>query len=89
MLPFLTPDLKLSPSSINDFFNARETHISDVGITPEYIGYLRPINETEEKKYLKHYSNNETIIDTKIYEKRKDQYDYQIFNKLALQEKLI
>ena len=52
MLPHLTPDLNID-SSIEEIFNAREIYISDVRITPEYIKYIRPINETEEKKYKK------------------------------------
>ena len=75
ILPHLTPDLN-NNSSIEEIFNAREIYISDVRITPEYIKYIRPINETEEKKYKKRYSKKETIIDKNLFKRRDDQYDY-------------
>ena len=68
MLPHLTPDLKIN-SSIEEIFNARQIYISDVKITPEYIKYIRPIDETEEEKYKKRYSENETIIDKNLFPK--------------------
>ena len=89
MMPHLTPDLSIKPSSLEDIFNARQIYISDVKITPEYIRYIRPINETEEEKYKKRYSENETVIDKNLYNKRPDQYDYVQFCKLNLEEKLI
>ena len=88
MLPHLTPDFKTN-SSIEEIFNARQLYISDVKITPEYIRYIRPINETEEEKYHKKYAENETIIDKNLFEKRADQYNYYNFCTLALYEKLI
>ena len=90
MMPHLTPDLSVKPSSLEEIFNARQIYISDVRITPEYIKYIRPINETEEEKYIKRYSENETTIDKNLYSnKRPDQYDYKEFCKLNLEEKLI
>ena len=89
MLPHLTPDLKEISPTIEEVFNARQIYISDVRITPDYIKYLRPINETEELKYKKRYSDNETIVDKKLFEKRTDQYNYTDFCKIALEEKLI
>ena len=53
MMPHLTPDLGIKPSSLEEIFNARQIYISDVRINPEYIKYIRPINETEEEKYKK------------------------------------
>ena len=58
-------------------------------MTEQYIRYIRPINETEEEKYKKRYSENETKISTDIFKKRKDQYNYIDFAKLCLEEKLI
>ena len=89
ILPHLTPDLNDIPFSIKQIFNARQIYISDAKITPDYIKYIRPINETEEEKYKKPYSKNKTIIDKDIYKKRVDQYNYVEFCKLALEEKLI
>ena len=71
MLPHLTPDLNTN-SSIEEIFNARQIYISDVKITPEYIKYIRPINETEEEKYKKRYSENETVIDKNLFPRRFD-----------------
>jgi len=90
MLPSLTPDFKLFPSSINEIFNAKQIYISDIRITPEYIRFLRPINETQEKIFPDGiYSTKETIVNKKLFAKRKDQYNYTEFCKLALNEKLI
>ena len=38
---------------------------------------------------MKPYSENETIIDRNLFQKRNDQYDYYDFCRLALAEKLI
>ena len=89
MLPLLTPDLNSIPKSIEEVFNARQIYISDVRITPDYIKYIRPINETEELKYKKRYSENETIVDKKLFEKRPDQYNYVDFCKININETLI
>ena len=89
ILPRLTPDLKYIPSSLDEIFNARQIYISDARITRDYISYVRPINETEEEKYKKPYSENKTIIDKDIFKRRDDQINYVEFCKLALNEKLI
>ena len=78
MLPLLNIDLNITTTSVEDIFNSRQIYISDVRITPEYIRYLRPINEIEEQKYNKRYSENETIIDKNLFKKRMDQYNYHI-----------
>ena len=91
MIPHLTNDFNNSniPFSLEEIFNARQIYISDAKITPDYIRYIRPINETEEEKYKKIGQDNKTIIDKNIYKKRDDQYNYIEFSKLALNEKLI
>ena len=89
MLPNLSHDLNKNPSSIEEIFNAREIYISDERITPDYIRYIRPINETEELKYKKPYSEKETIIDKKIFDTRQDQIDYVNFSNVNLAEDLI
>ena len=89
ILPRLTLDLKDIPSSLDEIFNARQIYISDARITRDYISYVRPINETEEEKYKKPYSENKTIIDKDIFKRRDDQINYVEFCKLALNEKLI
>ena len=89
LLPRLSPDSNDIPSSLEAIFNARQIYISDAKITPDYIRYIRPINETEEEKYKKPYSENKTIIDKNLFAKRDDQYNYVEFCKLALNEQLI
>ena len=94
MIPHLISDFKNNinniPSSLEEIFNAREIYISDARITHDYIRYIRPINEIDEEKYKKPYTeNNKTIIDKDIYKKRDDQYNYVEFCNLALDEKLI
>ena len=89
MLPYLTPDLNSYSSSMGEIFNSRQIYISDVKITPEYLRFVRPINETEEQKYNKRYSENETIINNSLFDKRSDQLNYINFCSLALKEQLI
>ena len=89
MLPHLNDNLNDSPSSLREIFNARQLYISDIRITQEFIRYIRPINDKEEQKYKKRYSENITIVDNNLYKKRQDQYDYKDFCKLALDEIMI
>ena len=58
-------------------------------MTGEYIRYLRPVNETEEEKYKKKYSEKTTKIPVETFRKRVDQYDYLDFIKLCNEEKLL
>jgi glycosyltransferase involved in cell wall biosynthesis len=89
MLPRLIPSKSQKASSLEEIFNARQIYISDERITPEYIRYIRPVNEADEMKYKKRYSENETIIDEKIYQKREDQLNYIDFCKICLEGQLI
>ena len=88
MLPRINLNNNTTPS-LEEIFNSRILYISDVHITKEYIKYLRPVNETEEAKFKKRYSENETRIPPYYFKKRSDQYNYVEFNKLCLEEKLI
>ena len=45
MMPRLSPNK--SAASIDEIFNSRQIYITDAKITPEYIKYIRTINETE------------------------------------------
>ena len=58
-------------------------------MTGEYIRYIRPINETEEEKYQKKYSEKTTKIPKETFKKRADQYDYLDFVKLCNEEILL
>ena len=88
ILPKISLENNKAPS-LEEIFNSRTLYISDANLTGEYIRYIRPINETEEEKYKKKYSEEETKISPKIFTKRKDQYDFKEFAKLCLDEKLI
>ena len=87
MMPRLSPNK--SAASIDEIFNSRQIYITDAKITPEYIKYIRTINETEEEKYNTKYSTKTTHISRKIFKRRPDQYGYKTFCNLALQGKLI
>ena len=75
--------------SLEDIFNSRRLFISDANLTPNYIRYIRKINETEEKEYNKKYSENETIIDRSIFNKRKDQFNFKDYLKLNYKKQLL
>ena len=75
--------------SLDEIFNSKILFINDENLTREYIKYIRPVNETEEEKYNKKYSESETKISPEIFNKKKDQYNYLDFAKLCLEEKLI
>jgi len=88
ILPKISLDNNNIPS-LDEIFNSRTLFISDANITNEYIRYIRPINEKEEEKYNKKYSEDEIKISPDIFKKRDDQYDYIQFAKLCLEEKFI
>ena len=89
MLPRLNHNFNGIPSSINEIFNAREIYISDSRITPEYIKYIRPINEPKEKRHKKKFPKNKTKIDLNIFKKRTDQYDFNTFCKKMSELRLL
>ena len=74
--------------SFNDILNSRTLFISE-NLTEEYIRYIRPINKKEDKKYRQKYSENEIKIYSDIFKKRSNQYNYQDFAKICLEERLI
>lgn len=88
-LPHLSPDLNAVPKNKEELFNARQIYISDAKITPEYIRYIRPIDENDEKRYKNQSTKNENIVDIKLFEKRKDQFNYIDYCNLSLAEILI
>ena len=91
MLPYISQnsDSYNIPLKKDDLFHARQIIISDARITPDYIKFIRSINEKEELKLEKNSKKKEIVIDSNLYEKRLDQYNYTDFCKLALNEKLI
>ena len=88
ILPRINLENKTIPS-LDEIFNSRELFIPAENLTGDYIRYIRPINETEEEKYKKKYSEKETKISPDIFKRKKGQYDYINFTKLCFEEKLI
>ena len=89
MFPRTTANSNKPTLNLNEIFNSRELYISDVKITPEYIKFIRPLNETEEAEFSKIIPEKKIFIDNNMFKKRKDQYDFKAFCELALKEKLI
>jgi len=74
--------------NITDVFKARHLFISEDNLTNEYIRYIRPINEEEEKNYSQ--ISNEDIQPEEFWNtKRPNQYSYEEYFKLNFEEKLI
>ena len=77
------------PSCLEDILNSRELFINDFDLTGDYIRFIRPINESEEKQYKKKISANKIKISDDYFKKKADQYDYIKFVKLCQEGKLI
>ena len=75
-------------SDINELFLSRRLYIYDKNITKEYIRYIRPIDEKEEKKYKKILHPNLTF-DYYPNETRKNQINVEEFYNICSREKLI
>ena len=74
--------------NLEDIFQSRQLFIDDVNITNEYIHYIRPINEDEEKNYKKKlYENIKHIQFWK--EKRPNQYSFEDYYKIIKEDQLI
>ena len=88
MLPRLTPNFNDTPQNINQIFSARQIYISDIRISPEYIRFIRPINQKKTNRFENYYKNKNSI-NNNLLTKRPDQYDYKQFFKIAQNEQLI
>jgi glycosyltransferase involved in cell wall biosynthesis len=84
-----TNDQNKKIKSLEEIFNSRRLFIPDTHLTPEYIRYLRKINETEEEIYKKKYSENETKIDPSIFNKRVDQLNFKDYLSINVKNKLL
>ena len=74
--------------NLEDIFKSRQLFIDDFNLTNEYIHYIRPINEDEEKNYKKKLYEN--VKPTQFWkEKRPNQYTFEDYYKLIKEEKLI
>ena len=85
---------KITLSSENDFpsvsqvFNSRELFISDINLTLDYINYIRPIDENEEKKYKKKLYPN-LKPDLSFMDNRTNQIDIHSYYNICNNEELI
>jgi len=82
-------ELNQETQSLEEIFNSRRLFISDANLTPDYIRYIRKINETEKEEYNKKYSENETKIDQRIFNQRVDQLNFRDYLKLNFKNKLL
>jgi hypothetical protein len=75
-------------NNLDDIFKSRELFINDNNISTQYINFIKPINEIEEKNYqIKSYENEENF--ERFLKKRNDQLSYKEFIKICQNEKLI
>jgi len=74
--------------SVSQVFNSRELFISDVNLTLDYINYIRPINETEEKKYKKKLYPD-LKPDLSFMKNRTNQIDLYSYYNICKNEELI
>ena len=89
IFPRLSPN-DTNPPSLSEIFNSRILYIPEANLTKKYIRYIRPLQEIEENNDNNNIARNETvIISPNYYQKRKNQFNYKIFTKLCLEEKLI
>ncbi len=73
--------------NLKEIYNSKELFINSEDITNEYIKYIRPLEENEEREPEKNHS--EIIFNKRYFKKRKDQYSYKKYVKLCQEEKLI
>ena len=58
------------PLFLEDIFNSREQFINDSDLTGDFIRFIRPINESEEKQYKKKISANKIKLMMIILKKK-------------------
>ena len=88
-MPKISLDNK-SALSLDNIFDSRILYIPNAYLTGKYIKYIRPINQTEELKYLKKYSNKTIKVPLETFKKKRDnQFDYYEFIKICNEEKLL
>jgi glycosyltransferase involved in cell wall biosynthesis len=75
-------------NNLDDIYKSRELFIYDNNISIQYINFIKPINEIEEKNYQdKSYENEENF--ERFLKKRNDQLTYKEFIKICQNEKFI
>ena len=88
ILPRISLEKDYFPN-LKEIFKSKKLYINDADLTNEYIRFIKPINENEEKKYKKIGKEKDIKFDENFFKKRKDQYDFKEFGKICSQEKLI
>ena len=75
--------------SLKEIFKSRHLYINDANLTNEYIRFIKPINEKEEKKYKIKGKEKDLKFDESYFPKRNDQYDFKEYAKLCVEEKTL
>ena len=81
-------NIQIKTKNIKDIFKSRQLFITDANITNEYIQFIRPIIENENKTIV-NSSMYEEKFDENYFKIRKDQISFKEFAKLCVEEKLI
>jgi glycosyltransferase involved in cell wall biosynthesis len=76
-------------TNLKEIFKSRQLYINDANLTNEYIRFIKPVNENEERKYKKQGKEKYIQFDEHFFKKRKDQYDFKEFGKICNEEKLV
>jgi hypothetical protein len=75
-------------NNLDDIFKSRELFINDNNISNQYINFIKPINETEEKNYqYKSYETEENF--ERFLNKRNNQLSYKEYIEICQNETLI
>jgi hypothetical protein len=75
-------------NNLDDIFKSRELFINDNNISIQYINFIKPINETEEKNYqYKSYETEENF--ERFLNKRNNQLSYKEYIEICQNETLI
>ena len=76
--------------SLKEIFESKQLFINNKNITKEYIHFIKPINETEEKKYKKKLKKKKIIKQMKItFKYKKKKLNYLEYGQLCAEGKLI
>ncbi len=88
IIPKISLDNKNFPN-LKQLFKSRQLYINEANLTNEYIRFIKPINEKEEKKYKKKGKEKNIKFTENFFNKRKGQYDFKEFGKICSEEQLI
>ena len=89
ILPKINLENNNNTNYLQDIFNSRELFINDKDLTGEYIKFIRPINEEEEKKYMNKLYENIKPKDYQNKTRQTKQFSFVEYFKICIAEKLI